>query len=116
MVTISGRVIDASDDFPVVNASVYEFSRPANVQLTDNNGAFTITVPDNDTTVGIDADGYGSFYGSAAMLYDDVILYETGADPVTIAKTLVSNHSKALPGTLVTAIAILLFFKLLKVI
>jgi hypothetical protein len=116
MVTISGRVIDASDDFPVVNATVYEFSRPGNMQLTDNNGAFTITVPDNDTTVSITADGYGQFAGSAAMLYGDVQLYETDADPVTIAKTIVANHSKALPGTLITAIAILLFFKLLKVI
>jgi len=48
-IIVTGQVISSDDSFPVIGASVFEVGNESNGTLTDIDGKYSVTVPENAT-------------------------------------------------------------------
>ena len=111
---LSNKIVDTETGNPIAGVLVQDTTRPANQTVSDNNGNFTITVDSDTTPIEFNSDNYGQAVGAAyAWSGSPVQLYRLTA-PVLVKLQVM--HGRMFPGTLITALAIVLFFKIFKII
>lgn len=107
--------MDAVDNIPLPGATITEVSNQSNSSAADSLGAFSLSVSDPNTMLQIDYPGYQSLLDTAANLQGDDWLVDNNKALASFYQT-VRKSTSSLPGVLVTAIIIVLFFKLFKLI
>jgi hypothetical protein len=115
-ITVTGKILDIQTKQPIINATVEQFNKPENAQSVSSDGSYTITIDDAETPISVEADGYGQTVGNPAMFTGNVYLYKIDASVTDKAAAISKNHVKMLPGTLITAVIIILLLKLLKAV
>lgn len=110
---VKGKVIDAATGEPLAGAQIQAFNNSHYTAMADENGEFTIAVPDFVTELAIKLDGYnlnlvalnGRSSGIVAKLYSSALLDDYRLEPTAIKKSVAEDFDNTMSLTIDNEIA-----------
>lgn len=110
---IKGKVIDAATGEPLAGAQIQAFNNNYYTAMADENGEFTIAVPDFVTELAIKLDGYnlnlvalnGRSSGIVAKLYSSALLDDYRLEPTATRKSVAEDFDNTMSLTIDNEIA-----------